>query len=289
MDLVIEPAAEGDAPEVERLLQASKLPIDGVRRVIDATLVARVDGRIVGSSALEIYPSGVLLRSVAVDDNWRGRALGTRLTEAALGLARRRGAKAAFLLTTTARAFFPRFGFHRIERGDVPEDVRQSVEFAGACPSSALVMRARLDATRILVLCTGNSARSQMAAGVLKSLDPHLDVQSAGTVPASRVNPYAILAMQEIGVDISGERPKSARQFVHQSFDHVVTVCDEADASCPTFAGKVSSRTHIGFPDPAEAMGTDEQIMRRFREVRDDIRTTFTAYYNAEIRSTTRR
>ena len=136
---------------------------------------------------------------------------------------------------------------------------------------------------RILVLCSGNSARSQMAEGVLKSLDSTLDVQSAGITPAARVNPHAIRAMKEIGIDISGEHPKPVQQFVKQSFDYVITVCDDADKNCPVFSGKVGTRTHIGFPDPAEATGTEEQIMKVFRAVRDDIRTKFTAYYHDTI------
>jgi arsenate reductase len=139
---------------------------------------------------------------------------------------------------------------------------------------------------RILVLCTGNSARSQMAEGVLKSLDPRLDVQSAGTAPAPAVNPYAIRAMREIGVDISGEHPKNVKQFVNQSFDYVITVCDDADTNCPLFTGKVGTRAHIGFPDPAAAKGNDEEIMKVFRGVRDDIRAKFSDYYRREISKT---
>ena len=141
-------------------------------------------------------------------------------------------------------------------------------------------------ATRILVLCSGNSARSQMAEGVLKSLDPSLEVLSAGITPAARVNPHAIQAMKEIGIDISGEHPKPVQQFVKQSFDYVITVCDDADKNCPVFSGKVGTRTHIGFPDPAEAKGSEEQIMKVFRQVRDDIRTKFTAYYRDTIAKT---
>ena len=140
--------------------------------------------------------------------------------------------------------------------------------------------------TRILVLCSGNSARSQMAEGVLKSLDSTLDVQSAGITPAARVNPHAIQAMKEIGIDISGEHPKPVQQFVKQSFDYVITVCDDADKNCPVFSGKVGTRAHIGFPDPAEAKGTEERIMKVFRDVRDDIRTKFTAYYHETIAKT---
>jgi len=139
---------------------------------------------------------------------------------------------------------------------------------------------------RVLVLCTGNSARSQMAEGVLKSLDPRLDVQSAGTAPAPAVNPYAVRAMQDIGIDISGQRPKHVRQFTGQSFDYVITVCDDADKNCPLFTGKVGTRVHIGFPDPAAAKGSDEDIMKVFRSTRDDIRTRFSDYYRREISKT---
>ena len=137
---------------------------------------------------------------------------------------------------------------------------------------------------RILVLCTGNSARSQMAEGVLKSLDARLDVQSAGTQPAARVNPLAIRTMKEIGIDISGETTKSVQQFVAQSFDYVITVCDDADKNCPNFQGKVGRRLHIGFPDPAEATGSEDQKMAVFRSVRDDIRTRFTEFYQNTVR-----
>ena len=137
---------------------------------------------------------------------------------------------------------------------------------------------------RILVLCTGNSARSQMAAGFLSSFDSRLDVYSAGTNPAARINPYAVRAMQELGIDISKGTPKSVQQFVNQPFDYVITVCDDADKNCPNFRGKVGKRTHIGFPDPATATGTDAEIMSVFRTVRDDIKAKFSAYYENEIK-----
>jgi arsenate reductase len=137
---------------------------------------------------------------------------------------------------------------------------------------------------RILVLCTGNSARSQMAAGFLKSFDSRLDVYSAGTQPAAQVNPHAIAAMKEAGIDLSGEHPKSVNQFTSQSFDYVITVCDEADKNCPNFSGKVGKRVHIGFIDPAAATGSEEHIMTVFRRVRDEIREKFREFYKNEIR-----
>ena len=136
---------------------------------------------------------------------------------------------------------------------------------------------------RILVLCTGNSARSQMAAGFLKSIDPRLDVYSAGTQPAARINPHAVQAMREVGIDISAGSPKSVNQFVSQSFDYVITVCDDADKNCPNFSGKVGKRVHIGFIDPAAATGSEAHIMSVFRQVRNEIKQKFSVFYSKEI------
>ena len=138
--------------------------------------------------------------------------------------------------------------------------------------------------TRVLILCTGNSARSQMSAGFLKSWDSRLDVYSAGTNPSPRVNPLAIQAMKEVSIDISKGYPKSVKQFTGQPFDYVITVCDDADKNCPNFTGKVGKRIHIGFPDPAKAAGSEEEKMAVFRQVRDDIRKRFREYYETEIR-----
>ena len=138
---------------------------------------------------------------------------------------------------------------------------------------------------RILILCTGNSARSQMTEGFLRSFDPALEVFSAGTHPAARINPFAVQAMREVGIDISGGHPKSVNQFTGDSFDYVVTVCDDADKNCPNFRGKVGKRLHIGFPDPAKATGTDAEKLKVFQRVRDDIRTRFRELYQKELRS----
>jgi arsenate reductase len=151
-------------------------------------------------------------------------------------------------------------------------------------PGGAIAEDAKPGKARLLVLCTGNSARSQMTAGFLKSLDTRLEVYSAGTNPSPRVNPLAIQAMKEVGIDISSGYPKSVTQFLGQSFDYVITVCDEADKNCPNFAGKVGKRVHIGFPDTAKAAGTDDQKMAVFRKVRDDIQKRFREYYDSEIR-----
>jgi len=133
--------------------------------------------------------------------------------------------------------------------------------------------------TKILILCTGNSCRSQMAEGFLKSFDPNLEVYSAGTAPAERVHPKAVQVMAEEGIDISKNYPKSVDQFIDQSFDYVITVCDSAKESCPVFTGNVKHRLHIGFEDPAEATGTEEEILAVFRKVRDEIKRDFRRFY----------
>lgn len=137
----IEPARPADADGVLQLVMQNSLPADGLSDHLATALVAREDGRIVGTAALELYPDGALLRSVAVAPHRQGQGLGQDLTEAAIHLARDRGAPAMYLLTTTAERFFPRFGFERITRAEVPPGVQTSVEFTSACPSSATVMR----------------------------------------------------------------------------------------------------------------------------------------------------
>jgi len=124
---------------------------------------------------------------------------------------------------------------------------------------------------RILVLCTGNSARSQMAEGLLKAYDASLEVYSAGTHPAARVHPAAVEALREVGIDIGAAIPKNVEQFLNQAFDVVVTVCDDANEMCPVFLGRVGRRTHIGFEDPARAAGSPEDVLAAFRRVRDQI------------------
>lgn len=141
--------------------------------------------------------------------------------------------------------------------------------------------------TRILVLCTGNSCRSQMAEAILRAMDASLDVHSAGTSPALAVHPLAMRALEEIGIRHSGGRPKSVDRFLGQAFDYVITVCDNAKETCPVFSGQIGKRLHIGFDDPASATGTEEEILAEFRRVRDEIRERFEIFVLTEL--TTRR
>jgi len=127
----------------------------------------------------------------------------------------------------------------------------------------------------ILILCTGNSCRSQMAEGIMRKMYPEADIFSAGTKPEKDVNPYAVQVMSEMGIDISDQYPKSVNQFVKKSFDYVITVCDNAKEACPVFLGKVKSRLHVGFEDPADATGTDEEKLVVYRKIRDQIFNQF--------------
>lgn len=136
---------------------------------------------------------------------------------------------------------------------------------------------------RVLILCTGNSCRSQMAHGFLQSFDKRLDVHSAGTKPAARVNPKAVEVMMEAGVDISAHTPKSVDIYLNEPWDYVITVCGGANETCPMFTGEVGKRLHIGFDDPSDAVGSDEFVMSEFRRVRDEIKEGFERFYTAVI------
>jgi arsenate reductase (thioredoxin) len=124
---------------------------------------------------------------------------------------------------------------------------------------------------KVLILCTGNSARSQMAEGLLRHFGgDRFEVESAGVI-ASFVRPQAIEAMRELGIDISAHRSKSVDEFAGRKFDYVITVCDNANQNCPVFPGK-TKRIHWSFDDPVFATGSEEEKLNVFRRVRDEIR-----------------
>jgi len=138
---------------------------------------------------------------------------------------------------------------------------------------------------KILILCTGNSCRSQMAHGFLQSFDKNIEVHSAGTEPAKQLNQTAVKVMHEAGVDISQHKPKLVDIHLKDEWDYVITVCDNAKETCPVFFGKVKHRLHMGFEDPSHATGTDEYVLREFRRVRDEIKKSFYTLYTTQIKS----
>jgi len=124
-----------------------------------------------------------------------------------------------------------------------------------------------------------------MAHGFLQSFDKDLEVFSAGTNPGKVVNPKAILVMAESGIDISHNSPKSVDLYLNQPWDYVITVCDDANETCPVFPGKVKYRLHFGFEDPSNATGSEEFIISEFRRIRDSIKDTFYKFYLSELKS----
>jgi arsenate reductase len=324
-DVKIRNASEADYSAVAELLQSASLPTEGVVEHLQHFLVAENKVGIVGTIGLELYGDTALLRSAVIHPSWQNKGLGTllynRLTEYAKSYRVRR----LILLTDTAEKYFARKGFRKIDAKSVSGPITTSVEFTGACPSSAVCMElilkfersARLlnesslrpdgqeesktseilrsshpsaslrtglpqnDRLKVLILCTGNSCRSQMAEAFLKSFDPKLEVHSAGTQPALRVHPKAIAVMKEASIDISTATPKHVDQFLKEQFDYVITVCDQAKETCPVFTGQVHQRLHIGFDDPAEATGSESEVTSEFRRIRDEIKQQFYRFYKS--------
>ncbi len=123
-----------------------------------------------------------------------------------------------------------------------------------------------------------------MAQGFLQSFNKNILVCSAGTEPSAKIHTKAIQVMQELGIDISKNNPKSVNEFLNESFDYVITVCDTAKETCPMFTGKVKHHIHIGFDDPSLAKGTEEYIMTEFRRIRNEIKDAFISFNNQKIR-----
>lgn len=136
---------------------------------------------------------------------------------------------------------------------------------------------------KILILCTGNSCRSQMAHAFLQSFDANMEVRSAGTHPAPEVHPLAVEVMGEAGLDISNHHPTQVDNYINEAWDYVITVCGDANENCPVFTGKVKTRLHIGFEDPAKVTGSDEFVLSEFRRTRDEIKQRFSEFYITEI------
>lgn len=138
---------------------------------------------------------------------------------------------------------------------------------------------------RILILCTGNSCRSQMRHGFMQSFDDRLEVYSGGTKPAERINPTAAEMMKEVGIDISSHVLMHVNSYTNQEWDYVIIVCGGARETCPVFTGNVKHRLHIGFDDPSEVTGTSEHILSEFRRVRNEIKEKFFSLYENEIKN----
>ena len=258
-------------PAIRALLGASRLPVED----LDPALLPRffgVEGAdgLQGVVALERQGEAGLLRSLAVVPAARGTGLGRELVRHVEAEAVRAGLRELWLLTTTAEPFFRHLGWEPAARDGAPEGIRGTSEFRGVCPSSAACLRrdlrGQLHQYRVLVLCTGNSARSQIAEALLAERGAgRFVVASAGSRPAAQVNPYAVRVLAERGIAGEGRVPKPIEGLEGEPWDFVITVCDRAREACPIFPRRPVF-AHWGMPDPAEVGGTDEEKLRAFRD-----------------------
>ncbi|MEI6695722.1 MAG: arsenate reductase ArsC [Bacteroidota bacterium] len=141
----------------------------------------------------------------------------------------------------------------------------------------------KFERKRILIICTGNSCRSQMAEAWLRSFDDRLDVFSAGIHPEKEVSPFAIEVMKAVNIDIRQQYPKPVGDFMNDDFDVVITVCDNAKKACPVFTANVKHLLHIGFEDPADAIGTSDEILMVYQKVSIQIRDAFYKLFIEEL------
>jgi arsenate reductase len=251
-----------------------------VEEHLSSFLVARSGGGVlVGCVGLERHGELGLLRSAAVLPQYQGQWIGVKLIREMLKRGADEGATEVALLTTTAKDYFKnKFGFEEAKRSRYEKRLQNSPEWnLPRCSSASfmtlkLKMRTPINKKRVLILCTGNSARSQMAEGILRhDGGDAFEVESAGLKP-SVVRPEAIRVMQEIGIDISGHRSKSVDEFAGQEFDYVITVCDNAKETCPIFPGRTTRIHHSVEDPPPPGAKSDEETLSIFRRVRHEIR-----------------
>lgn len=249
-------AEAADEPAISRLLSSHGLPVAGFHEAMPHAVVATDGHMVVGAAALERHGPSALLRSVVVAPAYRQQGLGMALTLDRLGAARADGAEDVWLLTETAPAFFASAGFQDVRRDSAPPALAASVEFASACPASANAMRLAVrdfpPPTPVLVLCTGNSARSQIAEALLAVRGAgRIVAVSAGSAPAARVNPFAVEVLAAHGIPWEGRVPKTIAQVEGPAYGLVITVCDNAREACPVLPG-AAAMVHWGLPDPAD-------------------------------------
>ncbi len=258
-----------DAAAIRDLLEASGLPTGDIEQRAIRFLGSRDDHGLAAVVGLELFGKVGLLRSLAVRPDIRGTGLGGTLVGAAEELSAQHGIVELFLLTTTAEPFFGKRGYSRHDRGSAPAPIRDTPEFSDLCPSTAAFMAKHITANRplrVLFLCTGNSARSQIAETVLNRRGQgRFEAQSAGSQPAEVVNPLALEVLSESGFQWAGHPPRGLDGLDQESWDFVITVCDRARESCPIFPGQ-PVLAHWGMEDPAAIAGPPDARLRAFRD-----------------------
>jgi arsenate reductase (thioredoxin) len=241
------------------LLKSNSLPTEDITNATKL-FVATEGNDVIGTIGIELYDTLGLLRSLAVNNAYRGKGAGKKLMTFIEAFAKNNDIKELFLLTTTASAFFSNLSYEQIKREDTPPAIKQSTEFTATCPSSAIVMKKNLK-KKVLFVCIENSNRSQMAQAFVKIHGgENIEAYSAGSKPSGKINPKAIAAMKELNYDLSSHASKSLDEVKdYAPFDAVVTMgCGDA---CPWMPAKKFIDWQI--PDPRE-MNEDD-----FRKVRD--------------------
>jgi protein-tyrosine-phosphatase/N-acetylglutamate synthase-like GNAT family acetyltransferase len=263
-------------PAIRALLEANGLPVTDIDPVLPPRFFGVEGARgLEGVVAIERQGNAGLLRSLAVTEERRGTGLGKALVAHVEAVAVNEGLHELWLLTTTAERFFRHLGWEPAPRDSAPEAIRGTTEFRSVCPSSAACLRrdlrSRRTPLRVLVLCTGNSARSQIAEALLNERgEERFEVVSAGSQPRPQVHPHTVRVLAERGIDWRGRTPKPVAGLENQHWDFVITVCDRAKESCPIFPWK-PALAHWGVPDPAEVEGSEEEQLRAFRETLDTL------------------
>ena len=257
-------AVNEDLPAISRLLTSNELPVEDIIPGKQRFWIVKTGDRIIGVAGLEQYGEYGLLRSLATDPGFRNKGVAAQLLKAFFEYAKRAGITEMYLLTETAETYFEKIGFQKIERGTVPEPVKESKEFSHICSSTATVMKKLVNKKRLLFVCVENSNRSQMSQAFARMLGGDgVEAYSAGSKPSGIVNPKAIAAMKELNYNLGAHASKSLKEVEQYApFDVVVTMgCGDA---CPWMPAKKFVDWEI--PDPKNLEPGD------FNKVRDLIK-----------------
>ncbi len=263
-NFIVLTASAIDLRNIIKLLKENNLPTEDIIQGAQHFLLIKQADNLVGVIGLEVYGNKGLLRSMAVNITHRNSGIATALVEAIFLFAKQQQLMDVYLLTETAALYFKRKGFLTVTREDVPAEIKQSKEFSHICPSTATVMKKSVNMKKLLFVCVENSNRSQMSQAFAKIIGgENVEAYSAGSKPSGIVNPKAIVAMQELGYDLSQHDSKSLAEVEQYApFDAVVTMgCGDA---CPWMPAKQFIDWQI--PDPKH-MEPDE-----FNKVRDYIK-----------------
>ena len=282
MNTALQISARPSLQAAVQLLREAKLPTEDLTAAhCDHFFYAGSASAPTGLVGLEILGDVALLRSLVVTPAQRGSGAGVMLLRHAEEQARAHGVRTLYLLTTTAESFFAKQGYARVSRDVAPPAIRATREFSGICPASSAFMSRQL-VHNVLILCTGNSARSILGEALINRWgDGRFVGFSAGSTPKGQVHPVALQLLEQLKLPTAGMRSKSWDEFAAAGappLDFVITVCDNAAGEmCPIWPGG-PMKAHWGIPDPAAVEGSNEQKLVAFREAYDSLERRIKAF-----------